>query len=854
VRKLVLLVALCMLAVVVLWWLGKFRREVPVASPAHLDSAAVTAPALDSAASLREIDTPDPVPRQAVAAPAKTDLRAGTSETCIVFGRAVDESDHPLAGVVVRLAAYKVWAEGVDIPRLSGKYDMRGWEVMTGEDGRFRFETPKPTAEITALTLEPDPFHDSARMWFGGKNPEAKASLQVGDNDLGAIRLVATGAIRGSVRDEAGAPIADAKLVLGSERSQTLSRDATSDAAGNFVLGHSPAGPMGLNAEAASYLSEFRKPIDVALGRFTDHVDFVLRKAPTLTGTVVDDTGKPIEGVKLWGWPQTSGAGAGGKTLADGSFTIFLPQAEPYTLEATRDGFEPFGVDDRSTHYAPGTRDLRFVMKRLESLTLLVIDDRTSQPITKFGHEVLPNMSDHAPHSSFTDVRNPSPVAHADGRVVISFRPGIDVVDVGAPGYESERFDPEPGIPPDGVLVVKLVPTASVFGVVRLGGVPTGGIALRLEAGHLEPADSGVSPSATKHFAPERDGASLATSGADGSFRFDRTARGMYRLIARAGSGEAASVNAFSVAASASIDLGTIDLVAGAAVRGVVLVPPGRRAAGLTVSADQEHFGEKQVTDAEGRFRFDGMIAGEHQLFLLDAPGSIGEVPPVDLQLAAGEVREIQIDARDYGTCQIDLTIWIGEHVASNALVELTRDRKLGRAIRLGTTDKEGHIVSPAPLAKAVGLRVLTSDRLWLEHPTARFDLTLDARIVETVRFEVASLVLELPQAVTMPAKSSLRLELTPSAGGRPQTRYINLVNGATTDARTSATQGGHRLHFDDLLAGDWQLVFDIADAADPMEMVQIDARTQQSRRKKVYTATSAVRLVTGQAATVELH
>ena len=95
-------------------------------------------------------------------------------------------------------------------------------------------------------------------------------------------------------------------------------------------------------------------------------------------------------------------------------------------------------------------------MKRLTSSTLRAVDARTGWPIELYGFEVLPNMSDRAPHSSYTAVRSPSPRSHPDGRSEISFRPGIDVVDVGAPGYEPQRFDPEAGNPPDGVFVVWL--------------------------------------------------------------------------------------------------------------------------------------------------------------------------------------------------------------------------------------------------------------------------------------------------------------------------------------------------------------------------------------------------------------
>jgi len=94
------------------------------------------------------------------------------------------------------------------------------------------------------------------------------------------------------------------------------------------------------------------------------------------------------------------------------------------------------------------------------------------------------------------------------------------------------------------------------------------------------------------------------------------------------------------------------------------------------------------VTDAEGRFRFDGLIAGAHQLVSDRSPRFDRSRAPIDIQLAAGEVREVQIDARDHGTARVDLTIWIGAHPAAKRVGRLTRDTKIGRAIRLGTTTR----------------------------------------------------------------------------------------------------------------------------------------------------------------------
>ncbi|HTF87276.1 MAG TPA: carboxypeptidase-like regulatory domain-containing protein [Planctomycetota bacterium] len=852
-RRLPLLVLIALIVFAFLWF-GRSRDEAPVERP---DQAVVPPqPQTQSAVPPpmpRVLETPEAVTRETVLEAEPAAAVESKRPICIVLGRAADENDQPLAGVMVQLFAYKVWTEGVDVPRLPGERDLRGFEMTTAADGKFRFETPVPTAESLWLTLEPDPFHDSARKILGGKRQDAPP-LHAGENDFGTIRLVSTGAIRGSVRDESGAPIAGAKLVLGPERSQTLGREGVSDAAGNFMVGHSPAGTMGLNAKAEGYLSEFRKPIDVELARFTDHVDFVLRKAPSLSGIVVDDTGSSIEGARLFGWPKSSGAGAGAKSLADGSFTIWLPQDEPYTLEATRDGFASFGVNDDSKHYPPGTRDLRIVLARLDSSTLIVIDAVTEQPITKFGHEVLPNESSHSLSNTHTELRSPAGVDHPDGRVNVAFRPGIDVVDVGAHGYEPRRFDPKPDEPHDGGYVVKLTRNASVFGRVQAAGVPTGGVALRLEAGRRE-GPRGGEPGPLR-FIAQRDGTTLLTSAADGSFRFENTPRGGYRLIARAPSGEVACVNDIQVKAGSTVDLGTIELVQGATVRGLVLVPAGRRAGGLTVRIDNANSGESQVTDDEGRFRFEALAAGAHQFFLPDASGLVSQVPPVDVELAVSEVRDVQIDAREFGTCSIDLTILIGGRPAANAQVGLTRPGEKSKRIELGSTNSEGRVVASAPLAKGLGLSLWTADRTLVNHPTAKFDLTLDAKIVETIRFATATVEIVLPGTLILPAQCTLRFELaTPGdAMAIPATRYISLADGVTQDGGVTSSEGGHRLRFADALAGDWQLTVDVSDMADPMEKVQLSPNSWRSQRKTMYSATRVLKLEAGQTAVVELR
>jgi len=423
----VLLLALVLLAVLVVRSGGERDAFVskaaagPPASPS--ERAELAAPPAQSEPAPAPLDDA----RRSVAAataPAATPARF----ECAVFGHVVDENDRGLARVSVRLAAYKVWAAGVDVPRLPGKYDMRGWEVLSEVDGSFRIVAPVPTAERVSLSIEPDPFHDSAREELGGRDSDARAPLHAGDNDLGVFRLVATGALRGTVRDAAGGPLENANLRVANDRVTTLEREADSDAGGGYLIGHVKPGTYGVNAVCKGYLSEFKKPFQVEVGRVTEGVDFALVVAPTVSGVVVDEQGRGLAGAKLWGWPGSgNGAGAGAKSGADGDFTIYLPQDEPYTLEVELDGYDTFGLHDRETHYAPGTRDLRVVLKRSAQARtqFVVVDASSGASIETSGIEIERDQGSAAVHNSWTDYRaHPQPGVHLDGQLELAARPG----------------------------------------------------------------------------------------------------------------------------------------------------------------------------------------------------------------------------------------------------------------------------------------------------------------------------------------------------------------------------------------------------------------------------------------------
>ena len=108
-----------------------------------------------------------------------------------------------------------------------------------------------------------------------------------------------TGAIRGTVHDGDGLPIAEAELVVAETPSTTYGYSAKTLASGEYLVPHVPAGSYGLRAVKEGYLSGFVKPVAVERGRIAAGPDFVLRPAPVLRGRITDVAGRPVEGARL---------------------------------------------------------------------------------------------------------------------------------------------------------------------------------------------------------------------------------------------------------------------------------------------------------------------------------------------------------------------------------------------------------------------------------------------------------------------------------------------------------------------------------------------------------------------------
>ena len=208
--------------------------------------------------------------------------------------------------------------------------------IKTGSDGSYKTGplpvSGNPATAIYTITASLAGFTTTSLL---GTDPDDLGSTKIvvynGDvftNANIALEAVPPGSITGTVKDTAGNPVAGATVTFVSSDG-TITRTATTDAGGNFVIpptgaaanvpagtySGSAVGPTNPNGKAEYQPSATQTVTVTATG--TPPVNFVLTPIPaTVTGTVTDSTTlKPIPGATVTFTPTTDGKTASGPAL-----------------------------------------------------------------------------------------------------------------------------------------------------------------------------------------------------------------------------------------------------------------------------------------------------------------------------------------------------------------------------------------------------------------------------------------------------------------------------------------------------------------------------------------------------------
>ena len=246
-------------------------------------------------------------------ASAKVDVTLGPGLR--VIGRLVGGDGRPVKG--------KVHVQEVDERRAPRSLsDLLRAEA--GLDGRFELPPAPPGSYALAVGA---PGHAGQRVEV---NVPAQGRAPV---DLGDVTLEVGLAIRGRVRDQAGAAVAGASLNAFPARPMggafTFSETA-SEADGSFVLAGLADGPYRLTARLSGYAETTQQASPGG-----ERIEIVLRPGGAITGLVADEDGRPVESFGIDAEPTSRTAG--GMIVRGGRQRVVDPQGR-FTIEDLAEG------------------------------------------------------------------------------------------------------------------------------------------------------------------------------------------------------------------------------------------------------------------------------------------------------------------------------------------------------------------------------------------------------------------------------------------------------------------------------------------------------------------------------------
>jgi hypothetical protein len=174
------------------------------------------------------------------------------------------------------------------------------------------------------------------------------------DQDAGTLALVRAATVRGSVRDETGAPVALASVkvheggmqdhpMLGALRGAAVERTGRD---GTFELTGLPPGKVTLVATARDFASGRSPRLELAPGQTVADVEIRLGHGGTVQGRLLVAEGRSAASFEIVVSSQTSASSGTATPRADGTFTVANLDAGRYQVQALDVGtFETFGVD-----------------------------------------------------------------------------------------------------------------------------------------------------------------------------------------------------------------------------------------------------------------------------------------------------------------------------------------------------------------------------------------------------------------------------------------------------------------------------------------------------------------------------
>ncbi|MBN1418165.1 MAG: carboxypeptidase regulatory-like domain-containing protein, partial [Planctomycetes bacterium] len=546
-----------------------------------------------------------------------------------------------VSGVVVNDAGAPVIRARVFVRRQDGEAAVvrNLGSGVTNADGRFRMLTIEPGAGCSLLAQH--------SMYLDSQSEPFEILPGVEYADL-KIVMAAGGAVSGRVVDGEGRPIegATVKAQLVSEGLDVnfmSGKTVRSDGNGAFLVGGLEPGAYIAAAEAAGYLTRSVTGVQVVSGRTTADIEIRLGEGSSVAGRVMDPAGEPISGATVTVTDTSEGSRREVRTTnARGEFRIDSLGQSPVEIEVKMDGYQ--------TARRPGvpvnSEGLEFILERLGTMRGTAYDE-TGNPVTAYS--VRPEMVSGDASSAAEGLKT---ITAASNDGVFEYKglaAGTYRVYLRAPGYAGvtiEGIQVRPGetaVVPDAVLsaggildgqVVDARGRAIEGAQVSIVG---GASAFRRSA---RPTDAGAGASVI----------SRVRTGPDGRFEFAGLRDGVVKLSVEHPAYITAYEDGIDVTLRTAARGRRIVLEAGAEIAGVVVDGAGKARPDASVYLQTEGRSvDRQVSDADGRFRFGGLAPGLYVVRVHEfaRPGEAPRGSAENVTVRAGQIAQVRLELRD---------------------------------------------------------------------------------------------------------------------------------------------------------------------------------------------------------------
>jgi len=565
-----------------------------------------------------------------------------------LLGSVRNEGGDPIAGATITLSNRPLQA----IAFVNDPVDTSGdIQSVSKSDGSFRFIRVEPNENFTLIVDH----HEYSRKEVGNVRVGVSGTFEEPP-----ITLTQGAMLSGLISDTGGNPVPGAKIHLdgmlrglgnkpGSDRMSTKSNEF-----GRYEFRTCPTGRRTLLVSAEGYGSILIAGVKLT-GTNNVERDVTLEIAEMICGRVIDSNNAPIMGADVIALSYSTGNIQSRdfiKTDSDGQFCLERLNPGQYTIAVSATGYRP----DRAQRVTTGSADLVLELSPQASVSGRVISKETGEPLVTFTC-VLRVAYDSTEVTSRTDIRKDfrNPLGEY---TLTDISPGTYVVEALSQNFaesRSQRFTVTQGQTLSGI-TVQVVRGGTIKGrIVDSEGTPIKGA---LVTTHDNTWTDDAFTRALGDLFPTNATAKKKRSNKNGIFEITGLSPENYQIRVQAQGHARLTKTGVLVTDNRVSDLGTIRLVTGGGVSGLVVDQAGQPivSARVTLRVDGRPISifepRETKSSTKGKYSFVNVPAGNYKIMAMrsdsanDPFGGLGDQVRSEQRVSIREGDVAKIDMR----------------------------------------------------------------------------------------------------------------------------------------------------------------------------------------------------------------